>query len=46
MLLCSAGSSFAQTINDGRLWVNLTVQERAGTESPWRWYFEFQGRTP
>jgi hypothetical protein len=45
MLLCSAGSSFAQTINDGRLWVNFTVQERAGTESPWRWYLEFQGRT-
>jgi hypothetical protein len=44
MLLCGAGSSFAQTISDGRLWVNLTVQERAGTESPWRWYFELQGR--
>ena len=32
-------------LTDERLWVNFTVQERAGTESPWRWYFEVQGRT-
>lgn len=34
----------AQTITDGRVWWNVTVQERARTESPWRWYFELQGR--
>src|SRR5690242_18431985 len=34
----------AQTISDGRVWWNVTVQERAGTASPWRWYMETQGR--
>lgn len=34
----------AQTITDGRLWWNVTIQERAQTESPWRWYVELQGR--
>jgi Protein of unknown function (DUF2490) len=34
----------AQTISDGRVWWNATLQERSGTESPWRWYFEVQGR--
>jgi hypothetical protein len=34
----------AQTITDGRVWWNVTVQERAGTASPWRWYLETQGR--
>ena len=45
ILLSGAGSAFAQDTSDERLWVNLTFQERAGTESPWRWYLEFQGRT-
>lgn len=35
----------AQTISDERVWLNVTFQERAGTESPWRWYMEVQGRT-
>ncbi|MFN2447195.1 MAG: DUF2490 domain-containing protein, partial [Vicinamibacterales bacterium] len=34
----------AQTIQDGRTWWNVTLQEQAGTTSPWRWYFEVQGR--
>ena len=34
----------AQTISDERVWWNVTFQERAGTESPWRWYVEIQGR--
>jgi hypothetical protein len=45
VLLCGTGPVAAQTETDGRLWVNLTFQERAGTDSPWRWYLEFQGRT-
>jgi len=39
-----AGAVRAQTITDGRVWWNVTVQERAGTKSPWRWYMETQGR--
>ena len=35
----------SQTISDERVWWNVTFQERAGTESPWRWYVEVQGRT-
>ena len=27
----------AQVITDERLWTNVNVQERSGTESPWRW---------
>jgi len=34
----------AQTIYDERAWWNITTQERARTESPWRWYVEVQGR--
>ena len=34
----------AQTISDERVWWNVTFQERARTESPWRWYVELQGR--
>jgi hypothetical protein len=34
----------AQTVSDGRVWWNATLQERAGTSSPWRWYLELQGR--
>ena len=45
VLLGGASPSSAQLVTDERLWVNLTFQERAGTESPWRWYVEFQGRT-
>lgn len=45
MLLCGAAPAAAQVLTDERLWVNFTLQERAGTESPWRWYFEVQGRT-
>jgi Protein of unknown function (DUF2490) len=35
----------AQAIADGRTWWNATVQERAGTSSPWRWSFDVQART-
>ena len=38
-------SATAQTVTDERVWWNVTVQEKAGTKSPWRWYFELQGRT-
>lgn len=41
---CAVSRASAQTIEDGRVWWNVTLQERAGTESPWRWYFEVQGR--
>ena len=36
---------FAQVITDERLWANVSVQERPGTESPWRWSGEFVLRT-
>jgi Protein of unknown function (DUF2490) len=36
---------FAQVITDERLWANVSVQERSGTESPWRWAGEFVLRT-
>lgn len=39
------GTLQAQTVSDGRVWWNVTAQERSGTTSPWRWYFELQGRT-
>jgi hypothetical protein len=42
--LVAARPAFAQTLVDGRAWWNATVQERPRTESPWRWYFELQGR--
>jgi hypothetical protein len=35
----------AQVITDERLWTNLSLQERQGTESPWRWSAEFSLRT-
>ena len=35
----------AQLISDERLWTNVSVQERSGTESPWRWAGEFVLRT-
>ena len=35
----------AQVITDGRLWTNLSIQERQGTDSPWRWSGEFVLRT-
>jgi uncharacterized protein DUF2490 len=35
----------AQVITDERLWTNLSLQERQGTESPWRWSGEFVLRT-
>ena len=44
-LLMASAPAGAQTIQDGRIWWNVTVQERAGTGLPWRWYFEVQGRT-
>lgn len=45
LLVGHAAMASAQTVSDGRVWWNVTVQERAGTTSPWRWYFELQGRT-
>ena len=47
LLLVVAGAMTpvsAQTIYDERTWWNITTQERARTESPWRWYVEVQGR--
>ena len=35
----------AQVVTDGRLWTNLSIQERQGTDSPWRWSGEFVLRT-
>jgi hypothetical protein len=35
----------AQVITDERVWANLSLQERQGTESPWRWSGEFAVRT-
>lgn len=43
-VLLYAAPSTAQIISDGRVWWNVTAQERAGTASPWRWYMEVQGR--
>lgn len=40
----ASASTSAQTITDGRTWWNVTVQEKSGTASPWRWYVEVQGR--
>jgi hypothetical protein len=44
VLLWAAAPTSAQTTVDGRAWWNVTVQEQPGTERPWRWYFELQGR--
>ena len=41
---CATAPVSAQTIEDGRTWWNVTLQERAATASPWRWYVEVQGR--
>ena len=41
---CATAPVSAQTIEDGRTWWNVTLQERAETASPWRWYVEVQGR--
>ena len=41
---CATEPVSAQTIEDGRTWWNVTVQERTKTASPWRWYVEVQGR--
>jgi hypothetical protein len=45
LMVARATTASAQTVSDGRVWWNVTAQERAGTPSPWRWYFELQGRT-
>lgn len=45
MMVAESTAASAQVVTDGRVWWNATVQERAGTASPWRWYFELQGRT-
>jgi uncharacterized protein DUF2490 len=49
LVIISCSTSFspaaAQVITDGRLWANLSVQERPGTASPWRWSGEFVLRT-
>ena len=33
----TAVSASAQIITDERMWATITVQERTGTSSPWRW---------
>jgi hypothetical protein len=35
----------SQTIVDERAWLGVSVQERSGTDSPWRWAVESQLRT-
>jgi hypothetical protein len=35
----------AQVVTDERVWVGITLQERSGTSSPWRWQVETQVRT-
>jgi hypothetical protein len=47
LVVCSSSHSpaSAQVITDGRLWTNLSIQERQGTDSPWRWAGEFVLRT-
>jgi hypothetical protein len=35
----------AQRVVDQRLWSNVTLQERSGTESPWRWASDLSLRT-
>jgi len=35
----------AQTVTDERVWLGLILQERSGTESPWRWTMESLLRT-
>lgn len=47
IIVCASSSSpaAAQVITDRRLWANLSVQERPGTASPWRWSGEFVLRT-
>ncbi len=42
---CSSLPASAQVLTDERLWANLSLQERQGTESPWRWSSEFVLRT-
>ncbi len=44
LAVAASGPAAAQTISDERVWWNVTFQERARTESPWRWYVELQGR--
>lgn len=41
---CFPASAAAQLITDERVWANLSLQERQGTESPWRWSAEFSLR--
>jgi hypothetical protein len=41
---CFPTPAAAQLITDGRVWANLSLQERQGTESPWRWSAEFSLR--
>ena len=42
-LLASPAAS--QTLVDERAWLGFSVQERSGTDSPWRWAMESQLRT-
>lgn len=45
ILFGAAPRAPAQTAVDGRVWVGVTLQERSGTTSPWRWSVETQLRT-
>ena len=52
LIIVSAGAgvftpapAVAQITTDERVWTNLSLQERQGTESPWRWSAEFSLRT-
>ena len=44
-LLLAAAPVSAQTVVDERLWLAPSIQERQGTDSPWRWALETQQRT-
>jgi len=45
LLLVPRASASAQTVNDGRVWTGVALQERPGTHSPWRWAVDVPVRT-
>ena len=45
VLLTAPSPASSQTLVDERLWIGWSVQERSGTDSPWRWAIESQLRT-
>jgi Protein of unknown function (DUF2490) len=45
VVLLAVSPASSQTLVDERLWLGWSVQERPGTDSPWRWAIESQLRT-